>query len=86
MLEPNEAAVLFPGQGCSVAGSRELVSLYCAELYEHARRALGSDPLARAEESTRFAQPAIFLASLAGWRAAQVAGFSPRAFAGHSLG
>jgi len=86
MLERTEAAILFPGQGCSVAGAREVVALYCAELYARARRTLGCDPLARAEEGTCYAQPAIFLASLAGWRAAQVAGVSACAFAGHSLG
>lgn len=46
----------------------------------------GAEPLQHAERSTRYAQPAIFLASLAGWRAAKAEGVQPFAFAGHSLG
>jgi [acyl-carrier-protein] S-malonyltransferase len=44
---------------------------------------VGEDPFPRASESTRFAQPAIFCASLAGWDAL---GLEAAAAAGHSLG
>jgi [acyl-carrier-protein] S-malonyltransferase len=79
-------AVLFPGQGSSLSGARELVLEACPELYERCQVLLAADPFARAGESTRFAQPAIFLASLAGWRKAWAAGVRADAFAGHSLG
>jgi [acyl-carrier-protein] S-malonyltransferase len=44
---------------------------------------VGEDPFPRAGESTRFQQPAIFCASLAGWDAM---GLDAAAAAGHSLG
>jgi malonyl CoA-acyl carrier protein transacylase len=54
------------------------------DLLEQVLRRVGDDPFARAEESTRFAQPAIFCASLAGWtEMGQPAGDM---MAGHSLG
>jgi acyl transferase domain-containing protein len=46
---------------------------------------VGEDPFARVEESTRFAQPAIFCASLAGWSQIRDR-VDPIALAGHSLG
>ena len=63
----------------AVAGARP-------DLLEAVLALVGDDPFDRVDESTRFAQPAIFCASLAGW--ARVAGSvrSPVAFAGHSLG
>lgn len=78
-------AVLFPGQGSSVADARPIVDAHCAELHELSSGLLGADPFERASESTRFAQPAIFLASIAGWRALAPT-LQPYAFAGHSLG
>lgn len=86
MLERTSAAVLFPGQGAATGGSRPLVEGHCDRLYASARELLGADPFERADESTRYAQPAIYLASLAGWRACAQAGIAPCAFAGHSLG
>lgn len=86
MLDRTHPAVLFPGQGSSVAASRPIVERHCARLHATAAKLLGADPLDRAEHGTRFAQPAIFLASLAGWRAARQAGTEACAFAGHSLG
>ena len=78
-------AILFPGQGASVAGSAPLAEQHCADLLTRARQRLGDDPFERAGDSTQFAQPAIFLASLAGWRSIRE-DVEPRAFAGHSLG
>ena len=86
MLDRTSAAILFPGQGASVTGSRPLVEEHCPRLYLRAREHLDADPFEHAERSTRFAQPAVFLASLAGWRAAESAGIDPCAYAGHSLG
>src|ERR687893_3083714 len=51
---------------------------------ERVTELVGEDPFARVEESTRFAQPAIFCASLAGWDAIGLETAS--AAAGHSLG
>lgn len=53
---------------------------YCLEL-------VGEDPFERVDESTRFAQPAIFCASIAGWRSLTAEqSVDPIAAAGHSLG
>ena len=77
-------AALFPGQGVSLEGARELALQACRREHEHACELLGQDPFVCAHESTRFAQPAIFLASIAAWRAYD--GPAPLALAGHSLG
>jgi [acyl-carrier-protein] S-malonyltransferase len=84
VTSPAHSAFLFPGQGSSVAGTEALVAEFCGELADQCRAAVGEDLFARAGESTRFAQPAIFLASLAGWRSLEEP--EPLAFAGHSLG
>jgi malonyl CoA-acyl carrier protein transacylase len=63
----------------TVAGARP-------DLLEAVLALVGDDPFARIDESTRFAQPAIFCASLAGWARVSDAVGSPIAFAGHSLG
>jgi [acyl-carrier-protein] S-malonyltransferase len=76
-------AVLFPGQGSQAPGMRELVARECPELLERCLELVGEDPFARVDESTRFAQPAIFCASVAGWSALDI---EPHASAGHSLG
>jgi malonyl CoA-acyl carrier protein transacylase len=76
-------AALFPGQGSHTEGMRELVARRAPDLLERCLELVGEDPFARVEESTRFAQPAIFCASLTGWDAL---GLSPSAAAGHSLG
>ncbi|HEX6667551.1 MAG TPA: ACP S-malonyltransferase [Solirubrobacterales bacterium] len=79
------AVVLFPGQGSQAGDMRATVERWCPDLGEAALRALGEDPFARAGQSTAFAQPAIFCANLAGWRAISEA-VEPVAVAGHSLG
>jgi [acyl-carrier-protein] S-malonyltransferase len=83
--QPSTAA-LFPGQGCSLDGAEALVQRACPDLYELSLDLLDADPFARAGESTRYAQPAIFLASIASWRELAGSGLRPSAFAGHSLG
>ncbi len=54
------------------------------QLVEQAREELGADPFEQIGEGTQYAQPALFIASLAHWKAAgePSAGF----YAGHSLG
>ena len=80
-------AALFPGQGSHVPGMRDLVAAHAPDLLDRCLHLVGADPFERAAESTRFAQPAIFCASVAGWRAL---GAEVRddvvAVAGHSLG
>jgi [acyl-carrier-protein] S-malonyltransferase len=63
---------------------RDAVRERSPELLERCLELVGEDPFARVTESTRFAQPAIFCASLAGLDAYD--GPTPRAGAGHSLG
>jgi [acyl-carrier-protein] S-malonyltransferase len=63
---------------------RETVAEVRPDLLSVAEEVVGEDPFAHAEEGTRFAQPAIFCASLAGWEAlGRPAGDF---MAGHSLG
>ena len=48
---------------------RDLVAQRAPELLEKVTELVGEDPFARVEENTRFAQPAIFCASVVGWDA-----------------
>jgi [acyl-carrier-protein] S-malonyltransferase len=77
-------AILFPGQGSQTPEMRDTVAELRPDLLEMAAAAVGADPFARVEEGTKFAQPAIFCASLAGWEALD----RPDGdyMAGHSLG
>ena len=75
--------VLFPGQGSQTPDMRDLVAERAPDLLERVIALVGEDPFPRATESTRFAQPAIFCASLAGWDALNI---DAAAAAGHSLG
>jgi [acyl-carrier-protein] S-malonyltransferase len=77
-------AILFPGQGSQTPEMRETVVELRPELLSLADEIVGEDPFARAEEGTRFAQPAIFCASLAGWEA--LGRPDGDMMAGHSLG
>jgi [acyl-carrier-protein] S-malonyltransferase len=77
-------AILFPGQGSQTADMRETVSEVRPDLLALVEQIVGEDPFARAEEGTRFAQPAIFCASLAGWQA--LGRPDGDMMAGHSLG
>ena len=79
-------AALFPGQGCSLEGVKPLVQRECPDLYELCLCLLDADPFERSGDSTRYAQPAIFLASIARWRGLVRSGVRAGAFAGHSLG
>ena len=77
-------AVLFPGQGSQTPDMRDLVARMRPDLLEVAIGSLGEDPFAHVGEGSRYDQPAILLASLAGWEA--LGRPSGAAFAGHSLG
>jgi malonyl CoA-acyl carrier protein transacylase len=84
MMEPTHTAILFPGQGSQTPEMRDLVAEIRPDLLSLAAEIVGEDPFPRADEGTNFAQPAIFVASLAGWTALG----SPlgELMAGHSLG
>ena len=63
---------------------RELVEVSRPDLASLATRLVGDDPFERVNEATRFAQPALYCASVALWeRAGRPAG---DLYAGHSLG
>ncbi len=76
-------AVLFPGQGSQTPEMRDHVARLAPDLLERATELVGEDPFSRVEESTRFAQPAIFCASVTAFDAL---GLEPGVAAGHSLG
>ena len=84
MTRNRDTALLFPGQGSHVEGMRDVVARARPDLLELAVEEVGEDPFTRVEESTRFAQPAIFCASIALLPEVDLAevGF----MAGHSLG
>ena len=81
-----QTAVLFPGQGSLTPDAGEHARDAWPELVEHACELVGDDPFERAAESTAFAQPAIFVASLAAWREHRAGLPDVVAMAGHSLG
>jgi malonyl CoA-acyl carrier protein transacylase len=64
----------------------DLVAAEAPDLLERCRDLVDDDPFARVGDSTRFAQPAIFCASVASWRRFAGAAGAPVAVAGHSLG
>lgn len=85
MAHAGHTAVLFPGQGSQSADMRDLVERRRPDLLEQALDLVGPDLFERAGEGTRWAQPAIFCAALAGWE--QLRGeLEPGLMAGHSLG
>src|SRR4051794_41091028 len=79
-------AILFPGQGSQTPEMRDRVAAVRPDLLDLTLEAVGEDPFPRADEDTRFAQPAILAASLAGWTAMREEIGEPTALAGHSLG
>jgi malonyl CoA-acyl carrier protein transacylase len=77
-------AILFPGQGSQTPDMRDDVAKLRPDLLDLVSDAVGEDPFPRADADTRFAQPAILVASLA-YRATLDTD-DPVAYAGHSLG
>lgn len=82
----SSTAILFPGQGCLTPDAAEQAQALWPELVDQATELVGEDPFASAADSTRFAQPAIFVASMAAWRDQEPALDGICAMAGHSLG
>ena len=78
-------AMLFPGQGSQAADMREAVERHRPDLLELARTEVSDDLFERAEEGTRWAQPAIFCAALAGYEILRQR-YEADLMAGHSLG
>jgi [acyl-carrier-protein] S-malonyltransferase len=78
-------AIIFPGQGAQTADMRDRVAALRPDLLELAAECVGEDPFPRADDDTRFAQPAILVASLAAWGELEEYR-PPAAVAGHSLG
>jgi [acyl-carrier-protein] S-malonyltransferase len=77
-------AILFPGQGSQTPEMRDVVAEMRPDLLSLAAEIVGEDPFPRVEDGTNFAQPAIYCASLAGWKALGEPGGD--FMAGHSLG
>lgn len=85
MARDLQTALLFPGQGSQTADMREAVERHRPDLLELALAEVGPDLFDRAAEGTRWAQPAIFCAALAGYE--QLRGrHEADLMAGHSLG
>lgn len=82
----SNTAILFPGQGSLTAESADRARRSWPELVDRAAALVGEDPFDRASDSTRFAQPAIFVASMAAWRERDDDLHDVCAMAGHSLG
>jgi [acyl-carrier-protein] S-malonyltransferase len=80
----NASAILFPGQGVGDASSRELVRETRPDLLELVDALVGEDSFERIADGTRFAQPVVYCASLAGYE--QLGRPPADYFAGHSLG
>jgi malonyl CoA-acyl carrier protein transacylase len=83
VTDPQAPAVLFPGQGSQTPEMRDHVARFAPDLLDRVTDLVGEDPFPRVEESTRFAQPAIFCASVTAY---DVLGLEPGVAAGHSLG
>lgn len=75
---------LFPGQGSQTSDIGALVARVRPDLLAHAIELAGEDPFPRVAEAGRFAQPAVFCASVAWWD--DLGGLDVAATAGHSLG
>jgi [acyl-carrier-protein] S-malonyltransferase len=80
-----QLAMLFPGQGSQTADMREAVERHRPDLLELARTEVSDDLFERAADGTRWAQPAIFCAALAGYEVLR-SRYEPDLMAGHSLG
>ena len=87
MSEPAPStALLFPGQGSQTAEMRDEVAAARPDLLALAREVAGDDPFSRVDDGTRFAQPAIYCASVVGFERLRSLGVAADAYAGHSLG
>ena len=78
MARDRQLALLFPGQGSQTADMRETVDRQRPDLLELALEVVGADLFERAADGTRWAQPAIFCAALAGAESARAATLARR--------
>jgi [acyl-carrier-protein] S-malonyltransferase len=85
MARSGHLAMLFPGQGSQTADMRDQVGRHRPNLLELAHSEVSDDLFERAAEGTRWAQPAIFCAALAGYEQLKER-YEPDLMAGHSLG
>jgi malonyl CoA-acyl carrier protein transacylase len=83
MARDRQIALLFPGQGSQTADMRDTAARFRPDLLELALEEVGSDLFERAADGTRWAQPAIYVAALAGRQELDARG---DLMAGHSLG
>jgi [acyl-carrier-protein] S-malonyltransferase len=83
MARASQTALLFPGQGSQTPEMRETVERQRPDLLALALEEVGPDLFERAADGTRWAQPAIYCAALAGARELDV---HADVMAGHSLG
>ena len=83
MARDLRTALLFPGQGSQTADMRQTVERHRPDLLELAHSEVGADLFERAADGTRWAQPAIYCAALAGFAELDT---EADAMAGHSLG
>ncbi|MDO8213421.1 ACP S-malonyltransferase [Conexibacter sp. CPCC 206217] len=81
-----KTAVLFPGQGSQTPEMRDTVAARRPDLLELALEVVGDDPFERVDDGTRFAQPAIYCASVVAWERLAETGLQADVVAGHSLG
>src|SRR5215208_3529725 len=86
MTKATATALLFPGQGSQTAEMRDQVAAARPDLLALAIEVVGDDPFVRVDDGTRYAQPAIYCASVVGFERLRDAGVSGGAYAGHSLG
>lgn len=84
MDDGHNLAILLPGQGVGDPSAAELVRAQRPDLHALACELIGDDPLERIADGTRFAQPAIYCASLASFE--RLGRPAALAYAGHSLG
>jgi [acyl-carrier-protein] S-malonyltransferase len=85
MARSAHIAMLFPGQGSQTADMRDQVERHRPDLLELAQSEVSDDLFERAGDGTRWAQPAIFCAALAGYEVLKDR-YEPDLMAGHSLG
>ncbi|HEY0279421.1 MAG TPA: ACP S-malonyltransferase [Solirubrobacterales bacterium] len=79
-----DTALLFPGQGSQTSTMAAVAAEQLPELVAQAADELGADVFEQIGEGTQYAQPALFIAGLAHWKAAGEPGAA--FYAGHSLG
>ena len=83
-IRPRRHRPVVPGPGQPGARHAGHGRRHAPDLLELAGELVGSDPFERVDEGTRFAQPAIYCAALAGWE--RLGRPEADCAAGHSLG